>query len=241
MTPLNPSVFIPFLHLKSCSSTQDRVIERGGVGWFLVWADRQTEGRGRRDAKWSSPPGGLYYTLRYPASRHGASAALQVMGAALCWIRTLRNRLEGSGNLSLKWPNDLLLNGRKLCGLIGETRSGHLNLGVGMNVNNAVRGDSEGFDAPAVSLREATGRHWSRRGLLFAWLRRFGEALRGGDPACFDPSRLQQHLDTIGREVRIGDRRGTAVGLHGDGGLLLSVRGESEIVYSGDPVEVPYP
>ncbi len=241
MTSLDSPAFTPFLHLQSCDSTQDRLLDRSGEGWFLVWADRQTTGRGRRGAQWASPPGGLYYTLRYPVTELDVPPVLQVMGAALCWIRTLQHCTECSGDLSLKWPNDLLLNGRKLGGLIAERRSGQLYLGVGLNVNNSVTRGGEAFDAPAVSLREATGEPHSRRRLLFSWLSRFRARLREAPPACFEPSHVQRHLDTIGREVRIRDRRGKAIGLHTDGGLILSIQGEHEIVYSGDPVEVPYP
>ena len=123
----------------------------------LVWAHEQTAGRGRRGRAWASPPGNLYASLilrpRCPldqAAQLGFVAALAV-GDTLSSIS--KNRLDG---LSYKWPNDVLLRGRKIAGILleSELAEGELPefviLGVGINLASSPR-DTE---FPTTSMAE---------------------------------------------------------------------------------------
>jgi BirA family biotin operon repressor/biotin-[acetyl-CoA-carboxylase] ligase len=140
------------------ASTQDaaRQIALDGHSLpFAVIAETQSEGRGRRGKSWDSPPGGLWLTLALavPSAetvRQSAMAAAHAVASVVLTetgIRTL-----------VKWPNDLLVKRRKVCGILAETlvQSGTTTLlvGIGVNVNNIVPPDQL---PRAASLREELG------------------------------------------------------------------------------------
>jgi len=118
-------------------STSDRLKElarSGALEWTAVLADRQTAGRGREGRAWQSPPGGLYLSvlLRPLAER----AALLPLAAGVAVAEAVGDfAVPGE----LKWPNDVLVSGRKLAGILAEASSGALGtewvvLGIGVNV-----------------------------------------------------------------------------------------------------------
>ena len=143
----------------SLGSTNDeakRLARDGAEEGTLVWALEQTVGRGRRGRAWASPPGNLYASLvlrpRCPVDRAaqlGFVAALAI-GDTLC---SICERLEG---LSYKWPNDVLLRGRKIAGILLESELGEgdapgfVVVGVGINLVSSPRDTA----FPATSIAE---------------------------------------------------------------------------------------
>jgi len=127
----------------------------------VVVAQAQTGGRGRFDRTWVSPPeGGLYLTVRIPWSRPLAQAPLVSMGAALALARLCEEL--GCLGITLKWPNDLLLDQRKAAGILAEMHHPprlppQLLVGVGLNVSLAHAVLSR-VGQPAVSLEDSCGR-----------------------------------------------------------------------------------
>ncbi len=117
-------------------STNDRARELARAGaehGYLVWADRQTAGRGRKGAEWWCAPGrGLAFSVvvrpRWERARWGWLGLGAGLGVA--------EALEGFGfRPAIKWPNDLLLGGRKVCGILVESDGGTAVAGIGLNVN----------------------------------------------------------------------------------------------------------
>ena len=107
------------VHLKTIGSTNAYALEND-VDW--VTADVQTAGRGRRGRVWSSPPGNLYASVRL--IHEAATDELLPLRAALAVHDAVATLLpDAEARLSLKWPNDLLLDGRKVAGLLLEARS----------------------------------------------------------------------------------------------------------------------
>lgn len=151
------------------ASTQDaarRLAEAGAPAGTVVWALRQTRGRGREDRRWASPAGGLYFSLiERPRLKPAALARLSLrIGSALA--AALRRR---GVDTRVKRPNDVLartpVGWRKLAGILIEARSSGADvdwvvIGVGVNVNNAPPLES------AASLRELTGRTFALEPLL---------------------------------------------------------------------------
>jgi BirA family biotin operon repressor/biotin-[acetyl-CoA-carboxylase] ligase len=129
-----------------------RAREGAGEG-TLVWAREQTRGRGRRGREWISPRGNLYLSLvlrpEVPQARHGELGFV----AALALGETIDAFVPPLVELRYKWPNDVLVSGRKASGILLESESGAewLVLGVGVNVAHA----PEGTETPATSLVEA--------------------------------------------------------------------------------------
>jgi BirA family biotin operon repressor/biotin-[acetyl-CoA-carboxylase] ligase len=189
----------------------------------VVVAGRQIRGRGRMRRVWGSEEGGLYFTVvlrpRLPvmwSSRVNFLVSLTLAGV-------LR---EGYGvDAGLKWPNDILVQGRKLSGLLSEMESEgdqvrFINVGIGLNVNNR----PPAVEPPAVSLQELLGRTVSRRDILARFLDELEQAMHA-EPWDTVMAGWKARSVTLNRPVRIvtarDDLSGTAVDVDENGALLL--------------------
>jgi len=224
--------------------------EAGAPDGLAVVADEQTAGRGRMDRSWWAPAGTclLFSLLLRPqlrASRVGELTMCLGLGAvegiAACTGVQAR----------LKWPNDLVLAGRKLGGMLAETRLDgerivYAVLGLGVNVNLDFARDPgvpAELSATAGSLQAALGRQVDRALLLAAILlhteRRLLCALEGERPL----AAWADALDTLGQEVTVtttaASYRGIAAGVTLEGALRLALEGGGEqIIWSGDVTAV---
>ncbi|TMF03980.1 MAG: biotin--[acetyl-CoA-carboxylase] ligase [Chloroflexi bacterium] len=214
------------VYLTSTTSTMDvarQGAEAGAPDGTVVFAEEQTKGRGRFDRAWVSPSGkNLYLTLV---------------------IRPPLGRLSTGLRPRIKWPNDVLIDGRKLSGVLIESEiSGsavqYALVGPGINVNFDIEQSPE-IAAIATSIKRELGREASREELLAAFLNHF-EALYEDAPkgdAAFQEWRSR--LDTLGREVCVtfGDQlyEGTAEDVDRDGNLILvQADGSRRIVEAGE-------
>jgi BirA family biotin operon repressor/biotin-[acetyl-CoA-carboxylase] ligase len=209
-------------------STQElarELAQAGAAEGTVLLAGRQTAGQGRLGRSWVSPRGGLYLTvvLRPPAEHLKALVII----AALAVARGIE-RLAGL-QTSLKWPNDVLVAGRKIAGilseseLVGESVSYAL-VGIGVNVNADMAAYPE--TAPlATSVMTELGREVSREALAAAILNEF-EALylaaQAGEPI---HEEWRARLGTLGKkvQVRFGEQveEGLAEDVDRDGNLIL--------------------
>lgn len=115
-----------------------------------VIAEEQTGGKGQFGRVWVSPPGGLYLTVFYPAEALHKEFGLEV-------ARILKEILYEEGvEAHLKWPNDLLINGKKVAGTLIECSGGRALIGIGLNVNTPQEVFNN-IDQPATSLLIETG------------------------------------------------------------------------------------
>lgn len=230
------------------TSTNDIIekLARDGVKeGVAVFAESQTRGRGRLGRKWTSPAGkGLWFSvLLRPDLRPQDATQLTVAFAAA--LRRAISRQSGL-NPAIKWPNDILVNGRKAAGILTELsaeldRVKHLVAGIGVDVNLARAEFPAAFRDSATSLSAELGRPVSRPDLAVAILRELDadyERVRSGQFAAV-ADEWEEHCTTIGREVRIqtGSRRvsGRAEALGEDGALLVRTEhGRVERVVGGD-------
>jgi len=147
--------------IDSTNAEAARLAAAGAPAPVWILAEAQSAGRGRRGRGWQSPPGNFAATLLLRPDMPPAQAALMSFVAAT----SLRAALAGAGvaGLSLKWPNDVLLGGRKLCGILLESAgsgAGVHHLAVGIGVNLIAAPPPEALDAgalPATSLIAETG------------------------------------------------------------------------------------
>lgn len=243
---LTPAEIRRFLHaehpwaahihcLASVDSTQAVAKQRATGGdpeGTLVLAEEQTAGYGRLQRRWVSSPGGLWLSLILrPALRPDAVAQLTLV-CSLAMARAIERVCRVS--LRIKWPNDLLAPGtdsrpRKIAGMLTEMsaeidRVAWVVIGVGVNVNNAVRGVEGG---QAVSLATLTGDTVDRARLLSAFLLDFEEDYRRFCRAGFAPfaAAYNERAMLGGKQVDIdiGGRvlRGRVDAIDGDGFLQL--------------------
>jgi BirA family biotin operon repressor/biotin-[acetyl-CoA-carboxylase] ligase len=126
---------------------------------FWVMAHRQTAARGRRGRPWAMPQGNFAATLVLALSEPPMQRALRSFLMALALYETLGHVARGAASLALKWPNDVLLNGGKVAGILLES-DGAARLAIGVGVNLAAAPEPSALERgalPAVSLLEETG------------------------------------------------------------------------------------
>lgn len=127
-----------FLHFEHVGSTQDVVkgfAANGDFGPLWVRADSQDAGRGRNGRKWLSKKGNFYASGLYPWSGAVGDKALMSFVAAVALSDTLETYLDPS-LITLKWPNDVLVNGAKVAGILLEAGEGWISIGMGINIDH---------------------------------------------------------------------------------------------------------
>jgi BirA family biotin operon repressor/biotin-[acetyl-CoA-carboxylase] ligase len=243
----------PVHHFETLDSTNDLAKDlatRGAPEGTVVVAEAQTGGRGRLGREWDSPPGvGLYVSLVLRPMLPPLELPQITLTTAVAVVRAVRRAAPVTPGI--KWPNDLLVNGKKLGGILTEMetesdRIRHVVVGLGLNVNNPEFPPE--LAARATSLTLATGGSFSRVKLLQAWLEEF-EAL-------YDRFLNQGFTEilaewkasavTLGKmvTVRQGPREisGQALDVAPDGALLLrTASGEIIRVTSGEITPGPMP
>jgi BirA family biotin operon repressor/biotin-[acetyl-CoA-carboxylase] ligase len=159
----------PYRFVESCASTQ-RLFDEGDPEGATIVTDHQTEGRGRLGRTWEDVPGRsllLSILLRpeapMPLWPELSLIAGEAVAAAL--------RLETGVDASLRHPNDVVVAGRKLVGVLPEASSGRVVLGIGVNVNQTAGELPSDTAKPPTSLRVELGHEVERAPLLAAILR----------------------------------------------------------------------
>jgi BirA family biotin operon repressor/biotin-[acetyl-CoA-carboxylase] ligase len=190
----------------------------GAAHGTAVLAARQTKGRGRAGRSWVSPEGGLYLSvvLRPALPPHKWALLPLAVGSAV--VGLLRD--EGFP-VDLKWPNDVLLAGRKAGGILMESRLGpepFLVVGLGLNLGEA--------PLPEAAALARSGAPADRRGLAEPLRRRIVEALERLEKEGPGPTldEVRARCVTLGRRVAWDEGEGTAVDVAEDGTLLVERR-----------------
>lgn len=149
--------------LDSVDSTNDAVRRRlaeGATDPFVIAARQQTKGRGRSGRVWRSPEGNLAVTFYFPFDGSWQDAARLSFAVSL-GVRDAVSALAPGTEQSLKWPNDVLLNGRKVCGIllenIGKDVEGRLQILIGIGLNLASHPDPAEANWTPTSILAETG------------------------------------------------------------------------------------
>jgi BirA family biotin operon repressor/biotin-[acetyl-CoA-carboxylase] ligase len=238
----------PLEVLVEVGSTNDTAMAAGRAGapeGLAILADRQTAGRGRRGRAWASPPGvGLYTSILLRPAQPLAQASLLTLAGGLAVAEAISEVADRE--VRLKWPNDVLVDGRKVAGILTEMASvdawvSQVVVGIGINVNHGPPDLPEELSPVATSLAQATGRSISRCDLAAAvyngldrWYQVFRE---GGTETILAHGRgLSATLgQTVEVEAEEGRWQGLAVDLDGDGALLVQEEaGAVRRVIAGD-------
>ena len=227
-------------YFQEISSTMDEATDlarRDCPDFTVVVAEKQTQGRGRMKRVWFSGDGGLYFTVVVRPDIPVMQASLVNLAAAVEMAALLRSSYDVQA--SLKWPNDILVDRAKICGILSQMETegdgiSHLRIGVGLNVNNS----PELEEPAAVSLKTLLGRPLSRRKILVAFLNNFKKRLADFDPGSMI-AEWKSNNSTIGRHVNISTLKtttqGSAVDIDSNGGLILQMAdGSRETVIHGD-------
>jgi len=201
----------------------------------VVIAGRQKKGRGRLKRSWLSPEGGLYFTIVVRPEIPPVLSPRVNIAASMILAQTLRHMFNI--NAMVKWPNDVLVDGKKISGILSEMeaeidRVSFISIGLGINVNN----DPTPYEPMATSLKKILGKDVSRIEVLKAFLDHFEDAVNGPD---FDNvvAEWKKYTETLNRHVRVVTTHevseGLAVDVDDNGALILKLADGSvkKIIY----------
>ena len=228
----------------STNNYAKKLAQSGAPDGSVVVAEQQTGGRGRMGRSFSSPPGlGVYLTvLLRPGVRADALGDLTVrVAAAMC------DAVERAAGVrpGIKWTNDLILGGKKLCGILTElsveAESGMAEFvvaGIGVNVGQTPDDFPPEVRPVATSLREQTGKAVPRARIAAEMIRALSRVAERADEDWLEKYRAD--CVTIGRQVRViragAERTARADGVDGTGALLVTWDddGSHERIFSGE-------
>jgi len=245
--PLARSRVPELIVLDEVGSTNDALADRAGaVPYTTLVTDDQTAGRGRRDRGWAMPRGaGLAISVLLPMPQ-GDRAGWLPLAAGLA-MRDAIAAVLPSGDVAVKWPNDVLVGGRKICGVLGQLVAGGVVMGAGVNVRLAAD-ELPVPTATSLLLEGAPDDGALDDRLLAGYLTRVRELVDALLELGPDGSGLRAAIvaacDTLGRDVRVelpgGDELfGRAVDVAEDARLVVrTTAGATERVAAGDVVHL---
>lgn len=208
---------------------------------LLITADEQSSGRGRQGRAWQSPRGGAWLSVVWPTSREPQAYASTSLVAAVAALRMVRD-LAGSAfyPAQIKWPNDVLIDNRKVAGILCEQclpiggRGGLVIVGVGINVDFDIVQLGVGLRHEPTTLRAALGRPISVGDAIEAFALRFTEAMTEFESQGLSPTlrdALAANLAYVGAirswQTPRGTINGRVMGIDDAGRLLLEVDGKT--------------
>ena len=236
---------ISFTETDSTNVQARRIAEEGGIEGTVVVADQQNSGLGRLGRRWESPSGvNLYCSILLRPQIPVQQAPQLTFLSAVTVVETLKEVCQLTAEV--KWPNDILVNGAKISGLLNEmsaeTEQIHfVILGVGINLNMTASQFPDGLNYPATSVLLETGNPVDRLVFLRAFLQRldlyYAEFLQEGFAPIRDRWENLCNLINVQVEVDLGSHHccGTVVGLDSDGALRLQLEnGKVERILAGD-------
>ncbi len=237
---------LTYQHLDSTNDEARRLAEGGGAHGAFIWALNQMDGRGRRGNEWVSQRGNLFVSaLLQPECEFKNLPQLSFVAAAAAHASVAP--VLPAAELKLKWPNDLMLGGAKLAGLLlesfetidedtGETKRWAV-IGLGMNIENA----PANLERPATCMRHAGVELISAKIVLSRFIHHFVEWYELWQDDGFEPIKKYWLNHALHKdepmEVLMGDEciMGTFAGMDDTGSLLLKEKtGEVRTISSGE-------
>jgi BirA family biotin operon repressor/biotin-[acetyl-CoA-carboxylase] ligase len=218
--------------------------DRGSPHGTVVVADRQTKGRGRLGREWVSPAGNIYMSILLRPAVAPADAMLLTITAAVACARSLRETTNLQ--VEIKWPNDLMVSGKKLGGILTEMKTRGPRIlfavvGIGINLNSGPADFSPELSATSTSLKVETGREIPKNALISRILREmeswYNELTQGSRGRILKEWRCLSC--TLGRHIRITSVNETVEGvaetLDDEGKLIVKLSsGIRRVISAGD-------
>jgi BirA family biotin operon repressor/biotin-[acetyl-CoA-carboxylase] ligase len=239
-------VMVTYPEAGSTNAVASRLGEEGAAEGAVVLAESQVQGKGRLGRIWTSPPGvNLYCSVLLRPPIPPSNAPQLTFLSAVAVVRAIKNCSALAP--VIKWPNDILVNGNKVAGLLNEMtaetdRVAIVLLGIGVNLNMTREQFPDDLRHPASSLFLESGTKVDRiaftQNLLEALDELYDRYLAGGYPEIRDE--WLSFCGVIGKHVAVSDtatpeRAGVATGIDESGALLLELSdGTVERIYAGD-------
>jgi len=231
-------------HFRKIGSTMDvarELARKGAEEGTIVIAESQSQGKGRLSREWLSPKGGIYFTIILRPKISPIYAPRINLMASVAVATTIR-KLFGL-KAELKWPNDVLIEGKKVCGILAEMDAevdaiNFVNVGIGINANTAI----PQFEKATTSLKDELGREISRKEFLSSVLTEINkhQALLTKEDLLEEWKRLSATLNKQVRIVAPGETiEGQAVDIDTNGALVIKGKdGSLKSAIAGDCIHL---
>jgi BirA family biotin operon repressor/biotin-[acetyl-CoA-carboxylase] ligase len=241
-----------YLTIKSTNLQAVKLAREDPPEWTVISAAQQTAGKGRFQRQWQSPPGlGLYFSIILKPALNMKKLNLINLATALCLRQFLENLLPSNHRhaIKLKWPNDVLINRKKISGIllesgIKEDTLNHLVVGIGLNANQTLTDFSNELRSKATSLKIETNQIFNLKELLTNFLQVYHYSLNQEIYSDFKNTvtKYEEHLLFKNQQVEIGLKdktiRGRLRGLDEFGYLKLASGNQELRLNSGDLWEI---
>jgi len=235
---------VSYRSVKSTNNLAAELARNGAVEGTVVTAEEQTKGRGRLGRNWYSPPGtGIYASIVLkPKFKPEKAPGLSVM-TAVALADAVKKFCDG--DVRIKWPNDILINGKKTAGILTELtadkdRIDYVIIGVGINVNHGAGNFPDELKNIATSLRRVNRRKIDRVEFLKTFFVNFENEYKsyGRHQLKKAHSRIRKYSSLIGHEIKIqlGRRliEGKVVDIDSTGQLILETDGKKIPIIAGE-------
>ena len=233
-----------FDSIDSTNTKAQELAEKGYPSGTLVVADKQVAGKGRRGRNWESPSGcGIFMTLMLKPDINPNNASMLTLVSALAVAKALAD-ITGK-DAKIKWPNDIVIDGRKVCGILTEMSAqfdyiNNIVIGIGINVNNS--SFPEEISATASSLRLLSGGKKYRRAEIIEKRMEYFEKYYLIFLETEDLSALVNEYDdmlvNMKKQVKVLDPKepfeGKAMGITKKGELIVDTWESRKLVSSGE-------
>ena len=212
-----------FAEVDSTMEVAKELAKKGAEEGTIVVTERQACGKGRLSREWFSPRGGIYFTLSLKPKISPVYAPRVNLMASVAVAKAIRGLFGLAAEL--KWPNDVLIEGRKVCGILAEMEAemdaiNFVNLGIGINANFPI----SQYEKGATSLKEELGKEIVRKELLNSVLSEIAkqQALLTKADLLEEWKSLSATLNRDVRVVSLGEEvTGKAIGIDSNGALIL--------------------
>jgi len=234
---------LAFDSLDSTNEEAKRLAKAGGAHGAVIWAKKQTGGKGRMGREWVSQDGNLFVSILLKPEKPLAELPQLSFVAAVAVVEALAALFERDHKLAVKWPNDVLLDEKKLSGILLESFPCEVDgkrwvvVGVGVNVDS----HPNNVQFPATCLTEAGVELVSAKIVLSRFIHHFIECYNEWSNKGFAPTRKRWLSYAWGMKKEItaklpdGDLTGIAMEIDAAGNLILKDKdGEKHTVYAAD-------
>ena len=229
-----------FLSIDSTNKEAARQVEKGANSGLWISATEQTLGRGRTGREWISKPGNLFSTLIYDTKKSLCRSAQLSFVTSLA-VRDTVAAFVYTDNVKCKWPNDVLVDGKKISGILLETFSNDkvenlMILGIGINISY----HPENSLYPATHINERSDKRFTHNDVFQALTGKMAHWLKIWQEKDFNIIRKEWLNKAHGQgkniKVRLPNEEinGRFVDLDANGALMLEIEGEIRLIHSGD-------
>lgn len=238
---LNSYHLLSFDEIDSTNEEAKRLAKGGGCHGAVIWAKKQTAGKGRLGRAWESKEGNLFVSVLLKPDKPLKELSQLSFVAAVAAIESIKPLLPSGQRVQCKWPNDILLGGRKVGGILLESFQGEggawVTVGIGVNVEHF----PPKTEFPATCLKDAGVELVSAKIVLSRLIHNFIVAYNQWDAKGFAPMRTQWLHYAWGLGDRVcarwpdGECEGVAEGVNEDGSLIVVLAdGKKQHIHAAD-------